>query len=148
MPHIISTLTNSQQITEWKKPQETPGKLSSPAVKGRSSVLIKGTIGASAGGLQAQGGVVTHVTDDELEFLQRQPSFQQFVARGHFRIVAKEPTPKSIDKIVDEMPRDDGSVGGENGEEIAGSAQLSQEEGDFEAGGRAAGPAPDELKIV
>ncbi len=146
MPHIVSTLTNSQQITDWSKPGSVVGKMASPAVKGKMSVLIKGTIGAGAfAGIQTPNGAVTKVTEEELEFLKTQKTFQQFVERGHFKIVGKEPV---VEKVAADMPKDDGEVKGENGEEITGSAQLSIDDGDFEEGGRAAGAVPGETKII
>lgn len=144
MPHIVSTLTNSQQITDWNKPETASAKIGAPAVK-RRSVLIKGTIGATAEKGIISNSAVTKITDEELEFLKEQPAFQLFEKRGHFKIVATE---RAVEKVIKNMPKDDGEVKGEFGEQSSGSAPLSVTDGDFEEGGRAAGAAPGEQKIV
>lgn len=151
MPYIVSTLTNSQSITDWARPQAANGsKTTGPGVKKRS-VLIKGTIGATAiPGFHIPGSAVTRINDEELEFLQQHDTFIEMFNRGHFKIIEDnaEPTPKALEKAISDMPKDNGEVGGELGEKVDGSSQLSVVDGDFEEGGRAAGPAPGEHKII
>lgn len=152
MPHIVSTLTNSQLITHWEgKPQK--GNENKPiGVAGKKmSVLIKGTIGAGVSqGISTPKGTVTRVTDEELEFLQLNDTFLEFFNRGHFTILKNdsEPAPKTIEEAIKDMPEDDGEAGSENGESLAGSAQLSIENNDFKEGGRAGGLAPSDETIV
>jgi hypothetical protein len=139
MPHIVSTLSNSQQIVEWNRTDVNKG---GPAYKNKS-VTIKGTMVSRGADLQVVDGAVTKVTEEELEFLEKQPSFVGFVNRGHFKIVGKAPV---IEKVVKDMPKDNGEVKGDDGFEGAGSALL--ESGDFKEGGRAAGLAPNEQKFI
>lgn len=151
MPHIVSTLTNSQLITQWEKPAAlSNGKAVGLAVK-KMQVLIKGTIGTGAiQGIRTPKSAVTRVTDKELEFLQQHDTFLEMFNRGHFTILEtdSEPAPKAVEKAAEDMPKDDGEIGGDLGEPLAGSAQLSIENDDFKEGGRAGGLAPSEETIV
>lgn len=136
MPYIVSTLANSQKFVDWVRPEDKGEKVARPAVAQRL-VLIKG--GADVQGqLRTPEGVITSVSADDLDFLQSLQQFNDFVKRGHFKVVTFEANP---DKVAQDLIRDTGEI--VNGERISGgSAQLSIEKGDFEDGGRASGVEP------
>lgn len=138
MPYVVSTLANSQIYTDYDKPEVQGSQMSRPAIPKRK-VLIKG--GARVqGALRTPDGVLTKITDEDAAWLQTNRVFLIHQKGGHVKIVNREVNP---DKVAGDLKVDDGEV--QAGERVSsGSAQLSVDAGDFEAGGRAAGPVPVE----
>lgn len=138
MPFIVSTLANSQRITDFARPTAEGQKIARPATAKRQ-IVIKGGAGVQ-GALRTPNGVLTAVTEDDVAFLKTVPLFQRLEKRGYFKIVNREPAP---DKVAKDLVADVGEI--VDGQRISsGSAQLSIENGDFEEGGRASGIAPTE----
>lgn len=130
MPHIVSTLSNDQNYTDWSKPDQI-GKVARPAVL-RKQIIIKGKANIITKSLVTPEGVLTSVTEDELEILKKIPLFQKHIDGGHLKIIVRE---ASADKIAKDMTDRDSS------------APLNEAKGDFKKGGRAAGVAPKSSKI-
>lgn len=122
MPSIISTAS----ADAWYDTKEfNPNK---DMWRRKKGVLIKGGANVGGKGLITPKGVVTHVSDEELEFLETVPAFQRHKAAGHITVVksakpdaekvAKDMTPKdkSAPKTPDDYPGDKQPVVGK-GEE-------------------------------
>ena len=124
MPHIVSTMTSPVAYTEWVS---NPGGIN---IKKRH-VLINGGHGVArrdpAGGLFTPNGVITKVTQEELDFLKTDSVFQQHLKEGAVKVISAV-TP--ADKAVKDM-----SVGLDR--------PLTAK--DSEKGGRSA--IPDSMKI-
>lgn len=134
MPYIVSTISNDQEYVEYDRPQAEGGKVARPAVP-MKSVRVNG--GANVNnGLRTPEGVLTHVSDEDAEFLKGNRFFRQHFEAGHVKFVSREPN--NPDKIAKDMAVDDGKGKG-------GSAPLSPNGADFKVGGRGAGPAPGEF---
>lgn len=125
MPHIVSTMTHDVMYTQW---QSNPGGINIPERK----VLIKGGHGVArrdaAGGLYTPNGVVTAVTNDELEFLEANSTFKTHLKHGGLTVLKSKPTDAA--KVVKDM-----------GESPDRPLTVK----DTEKGGRAA--IPDSMKI-
>lgn len=127
MPYIASTLSTDQAYTDWTRPDVTGSKVARPAAPHRV-IVVKGKANVTTKHMVIPEGILTSVTDDELEALQKIKAFQDHLARGHLKILAREVAP---DKVARDMKdRDE-------------SAPLSEAKGDFKKGtGRAGGLAP------
>lgn len=142
MPYVVSTLANSQAYAEYETFEASGSQMARPAVSKRK-VLIQG--GAHVqGALRTPEGVLTRVSDEEVEFLKTIPLFIQHEKGGHIKIVNREVNP---DKVAQDLKVDNGDT--QHGERVSGgSSQLSIAGGDFEAGGRASGPEPLKQEII
>lgn len=124
MPRIISTLSASNEYVSYHKHDDANAKVGRVSVP-QKSVLIKG--GANvAGALRTPDGVVTHVSDDELEHLRSVPQFVQHEKNGFIRVLEsdREVDEAKVSKIAKDMTdRDE-------------SSQLDVGKGDFKKGGR------------
>lgn len=103
MPYIISTLPNSQKYTEYRpaRPKDYTKEIA-------RSVLVNGGSGvANIKTLLTPLGVVTKVTDDELEFLQRNRCFKEHVAKGFIKIQKTTVNPEKV--AADMVTRDKSS---------------------------------------
>lgn len=115
MPFVFSTLTGSQLYTKWTKNPDG-ANLEGP------SVLIKGGHGLMDNRtLITPLGVVTEVSNEELEILNSIPDFQDHVKAGFLIVQDKNSDPEKV--AADMQHRDE-------------SAQLT--ESDFKANGRKA----------
>lgn len=79
MPYVYSTITNDTSYCHYEK-----GGADLPVLKRK--VTIKG--GATRGGkhIITPDGVVMHVSDDELEFLESNEAFKRHKTRGHIKV--------------------------------------------------------------
>lgn len=127
MPHIASTLTTDMKYTLWGS---NPGGVNVET----KHVIIHGGHGVahrrSHGGLETPEGVMTQVTDEELEILEKDEVFQLHKKNGFVRVIktAKAPAPE---KAAADM--------------AAADASAPLVDKDFQEGGRAA--APSDLKL-
>lgn len=127
MPHIASTLTTDQKYTMWKS---NPGGVN----KELHHVTIYGGHGVAHrrkhGGLETPNGVITSISQDDLDMLKKDEAFQCHLKNGFVKIIetAKAPAPE---KAAADLEKADGS------------APLTDP--DFKEGGRAA--APKALKL-
>ena len=79
MPHIISTLTNNNTYATYRK-----GGGDIPIVD--KKVTIAGGANVAGKHLVTPQGVVTSVTNEELEFLKGHQNFQNHMKRGFVKI--------------------------------------------------------------
>jgi len=127
MPHIASTLPTDVIYTMWK---------SNPVgVNGaHKKVIIHGGHGVAHrrkhGGLETPNGILTKVTDDELELLEKDETFITHKKNGFIKVLKSE-KPPAAEKVAKDM------------EQADASAPLSEK--DFQEGGRAA--APKDLQV-
>lgn len=91
--YIYSTLTNSIKINEYAAVEGgTPRSVRSILIAGGSNVADKHFI--------TPQGVVTEVTDEELEFLKRDKMFNRMVERGFIKHESKK---AEVNKVVADM---------------------------------------------
>lgn len=127
MPQVASTLTSDVRYTLWKS---TPGGVNTAA----THVLVRGGHGVAHrrenNGIDTPIGILTSVTDDQLELLKADEVFQTHQKNGFVRIietdrkVEPEKAAKDLEQREPSAPFDDS---------------------DFKAGGRA--QAPETLKL-
>ena len=123
MPYVVSTMSNDQRYTDWDIPNLEGSKVARPA-QARASVLIKGKANVITKNLITPEGVITQVSDEQLEVLKRVKLFQTHVDNGSLKIMGREVAPEKA--VRDMRDRDE-------------SAPLSVSKGDFAPGGRAGG---------
>ena len=85
MAYVYSTLTNDQIYTLWR-PSKEEGK-PNVAIK---KVQIKGGHGRMGKNLVTPLGVVTEVTDEELDALQKCTAFVDHVKAGFIKVEKKK----------------------------------------------------------
>ena len=128
MPHIVSTLPTDMLYTLWQ-----PSATGAPHVK-VDQVLVKGGHGVaqrdSTGGLHTPRGVVTHVTEKQLDLLKQDEVFKLLQKNNFVQIINSERPPAPAKVSEDMAPKDK-------------SAPL--DDSDFKKGGRAA--SPDGAKV-
>lgn len=131
MPHIVSTLSSSNRYTGYHKRETTGAQMGAPSHPERFIVVHGGA--NVAGALRTPDGVITHVSDDDLEFLNSVDEFKKHLKNGFLKILEteKEPDVETVSEVVSE-----------DMEQRDESAQLDVSKGDFEEGGRAGGLAP------
>jgi len=127
VPQVASTLTSDVKYTLWRA---TKGGVNTPL----KHVLIRGGHGVAHrhanGGIDTPVGMLTSVTDDELELLKADEVFQTHQKNGFIRIietdrkVEPEKAAKDLEAKEPSAPLDDK---------------------DFEKGGRA--QAPETMKL-
>lgn len=101
MPHIVSTLTNGVDFTGYRSDTKD---LNIPT----RTVTVKGGHRVADKNIFTPEGVVTQVTEDELEFLERHKSFQHFVDKHHMKVINRG-TPNA-EKVAADLKNDgDGS---------------------------------------
>jgi hypothetical protein len=107
MHYIISSLANGQDFHLYGeiRAEDSRNGMSPPILK---TVRIKGGAGLADKALHTPHGVVTPVTDEELEALQKIPAFVSFEKSGHL-VVEKSDSEPSGDKFATEMGTDRGS---------------------------------------
>jgi hypothetical protein len=91
MAYVYSTLTNDQIYTLWR-PAKEEGK-PNVAIK---KVQIKGGHGRMGKNLVTPLGVVTEVTDEELDALQKCTAFADHVKAGFIRVEKKKSEPEKV----------------------------------------------------
>lgn len=125
MPYIASTMATDVNYTRWQTHESgahTP--LGAVTIKGGHGVASR----TPSGGLVTPNGVVTKVTDEELDFLKEEATFKLHLARGAVKVMQYDIAPE---KVAKDMSQDDSS------------RPLVTK--DFEKGGRAA--VPEGMKI-
>lgn len=106
MPYVYSTCTASCDYVEYKP--LPPGAKDMPHNEVVRRVHIKGGHGVPNKHLHTPRGVVTEVSDKDLEFLLNDPNFQRHMAAGH---ISYEKTKKvDPEKKVETMTQKDGSA--------------------------------------
>lgn len=130
MPYVVSTMSNDQNYTDWSRPA-IGGKVA-PIARVNRQILIKGKANVITKNLITPEGVLTKITDDELECLKTIEAFNYHLANGSLKIIQREAAPEKVAR--DMKDRDE-------------SAPLNEAKGDFKSGGRAAGVAPKSSKV-
>jgi hypothetical protein len=103
---VCSKLAGDQAYTLYFK-DKTGGK-QIPRVN--RVINIKGGAGVINKQLQTPYGVVTPITEDQLDALRKGcPSFNRHVKRGFLKVLETDPSQKEIKKIADDMDRDKSS---------------------------------------
>lgn len=105
MPYVYSTCTSSCDYVEYKKPEDTPKNVGHNEVVRR--VTINGGHGVPNKHFVTPIGVATQVSDEELEFLLRDPNFQRHMKAGHITVDTNKVDPEI--KVRD-MAQKDGSA--------------------------------------
>lgn len=97
MPYILSKLANTQIYTQYAKDVSNNINVVTEQVevKGGSDVTNKNLI--------TPNGVVTKVTNNQLEILKANKDFQKHLERGYVNFFAFNP---SVDKEVEKLQRD------------------------------------------
>jgi len=99
MPHVYSTITNDTKYGHYTK-----GGGDLPILE--KTVLIKGGATRGGKGLITPLGVGTHVSDEDLEYLESLPSFQRHKKAGFITVVK---TAKNADVVAKDMNPNDNS---------------------------------------
>lgn len=116
MPHIFSKLTSSNTYHKYK-----PADIdNSPSLSGKPRVIkpaivlrrvtIKGGANIAKGGIGnffTPNGVMTTITDEELEICEADPVFQTHKTNGFITVRASENKPE---KVYDDMAKKDVSA--------------------------------------
>ena len=100
MAYIFSTLTCDNEYTLWKR-------IGEDRVIPVKSVIIKGGTGIVNKNLITPMGVMTEVTDEQLELLEQNPSFKRHKENG-FLVVEK--TKQEPEKVASKMKIKDKSA--------------------------------------
>lgn len=103
MPYVYSTLTNNQLYTSYK-PAIADG---APSIVDRQ-VFINGGANLADKVLQTPRGAVTHVSDEDVAFLRKNPDFQLHEKNGFVTIEAKKLD--SIEAVAADMTARDESA--------------------------------------
>jgi hypothetical protein len=123
MPYVYSTATCSGTYVEYQKSPPISENKSSPGHnKILRKVVINGGHGVATKSLHTPLGVVTQVSNEDLDFLLKNQSFQRHVAAGFLSYDKKKVEPE---KKIQNMAQKDGSSPltpkdfekGENGDE-------------------------------
>lgn len=125
MPHIVSTLSANTTYANYHAPKVGEHKVAGIAhvIK---EVMVNG--GANvAGKLHTPEGVLTTVTEEELEHLEAHPLFKTHKENGFIKVLKSAKDPEKV--AQDMTDRDE-------------SAPLNEEKGDFKKGGRVGGKNP------
>lgn len=134
MPQVASTLATDVKYTLWApKSKDAPGGANTPlqhvTIHGGHGVAQKHAI---HGGIETPIGVVTSVTDAQLELLKANSTFQTHMKNNYIRIIESDRKVAS-EKVADDLDKKEPS-----------SPLITD---DFQEGGRAAGPAELELSL-
>ena len=101
MPYVYSTRTKSHNITNWVKRDKDDGRL--PQKTG--SVMIHGGANIPNHILVVPEGVVTKISDAELEICEQNHVFQKHIENGTF--VVRKSEARKMEKVVEDMePKD------------------------------------------
>jgi hypothetical protein len=108
MPYVYSTSTCAGTYVEYQKTPPISENKSSPGYnRAVRKVTINGGHGVATKHLFTPKGVVTQVSDDDLEFLLKNSSFQRHVAAGFLTYDKKKVEPE---KKSASMAEKDGSA--------------------------------------
>lgn len=132
MPQVASTLSSDMKYTLWRpKTKDAPGGVNTV----QAQVVIHGGHGVAIrhdhGGLVTPQGVLTSVTNDQLDLLKGNEIFQTHLRNGFIRIIETDRKVES-EKAAKDL------------EATEPSSPLTN--ADFKEGGRA--EAPKEMKLT
>lgn len=97
MPHVVTTSSNDIKYVEYG-----PATTSDNIRKVIKEVLIKGGATIRPGHhLHTPSGIVTHVTDQELEFLEQNDAFKRHAAKGFVKVFKAKPDPEKVAKDLE-----------------------------------------------
>lgn len=96
--YVYSTLTCDNDYAEWQKNGDQQSILRTVRVNGGHGLMNKHMI--------TPLGVVTEVSDEDLEFLQKNSGFQQHVANGFITVEQRK---SDTEKVAANMKRRDKS---------------------------------------
>lgn len=100
MPYILSKLSNSQIYTKWAQGQNGINHIAAKVeIKGGADVINKKT-------LETPNGVVTEVTDNDLDILKQNPDFIRHVEGGYISIIDNKITEDKAAEKAKDMPKD------------------------------------------
>lgn len=107
MPHVISSLANAQafHLYEALKPEQLTAGMTPRVLK---TVHIKGGSGIADRALVTPHGVVTTVSEEDLNTLRQIDAFKDFEKNGYMVVEEGGSTP-AADKFASEMNVDKGS---------------------------------------
>ena len=121
MPYIVSKASQSIDYVLWDQSKSggLPKAVKVVTIQGGANVINKKT-------LETPKGVITEVTDEELEFLKKNSAFKRHLERGWMHI---ETSRGAAEKKADIVEKDDDGFDLKDG-----SSQLTDE--DFERAGK------------
>ncbi len=129
MPFVASTMTSD--VVYHLYSDHAKGQNSIATQTKKRSILIKGQAGVAqkekSGRLWTPDGTMNHVSEDDLELLKKDGTFQTHLKFGAVKIIAAK---ASIEKVAKDMPKD------------TKSGPLTEK--DYKPGGRAT--IPDHMK--
>lgn len=96
MPYVLSKLANTQIYTQYAK---GANNMNIPC----AHVEIKGGADVTDKNLVTPQGVITKITDKDLDILKANKDFQKHLDRGHVKYFGTQP---NIEKNVDKMEKD------------------------------------------
>lgn len=96
MPYVLSKLANTQVYTLYAKGLDNRNEIV-------ASVTIKGGADVTRKDLTVPDGVLTTVTKDDLEILERNKDFQRHLEGGFVKIFNNEP---NVEKQTETMTQD------------------------------------------
>jgi hypothetical protein len=97
MPYILSTLSNSQDFPVYVQRENNFKE----AVK---HIIIQGGANVTNKHFIVPQGVITKVSNDELEYLKSQKAFQRLLERGHLKYYGN--SNPNIEKEAPKMEKD------------------------------------------
>jgi len=100
MAFILSKLSNNQNYVKWVKGANGINQAcESVLIKGGADVINKRT-------LETPQGVVTEVTEAQLELLKENPDFRAQVEAGFLSIIENKISEEKAEEKAAEMPKD------------------------------------------
>ncbi len=109
MPYVYSTLTADTAYCAWERAH-------SGEMKAQRTILIQGGANLANKYIETPKGVATFVTDENLEILEKDPTFQFHVEKGFLTIEDRKiktdigDRKTKVDKVVKNMEEKDRSA--------------------------------------
>lgn len=101
--YVCSKMASDNAYTTWHPKQ----KAANDMPRKDRQVLIKGGSGVVNKQLVTPHGVVTKITSDELDLVRKScPAFARHEKAGYLRVLEKDPSPKDIKSMSEDMPDD------------------------------------------
>ncbi len=100
MPFILSKLSNTQCYTQYVKGVNgINNAVETVVIKGGADVINKKT-------LETPNGVVTEVTEQQLDILKQNKDFNRHVEAGFIAIIEHKPSEDKVEEKAAKMPKD------------------------------------------
>lgn len=100
MPYILSKLSNTQCYTQYVKGvNDINNVVETVVIKGGADVINKKT-------LETPNGVVTEVTEQQLDILKQNKDFNRHVELGFITVIEHKPSEEKVEEKAIEMPKD------------------------------------------